>query len=197
MYGLRVVGRLSILKVLEPIQPLLDTCWWYLDGAGIRLPPPRHIDQLSPPQDTTPTGWAKWREENREWLSAIEEQSLEYAMWMDDEAGYRVGLPGWYSRYAEFVDTDWALYFACESPSGGLPRPTLDWLDALHSEGVDWFGDANNWSLPADVVLVWRDVDNAYWDLFFGDQKYCNAIRRHLRQFANVECSPFVEHASE
>lgn len=171
MYGLRIECDQELSEILKPLRKSLDDCWWYLGGAGVQLP----LQQGLASNDE------------------LNQQSLDYAQWMDDESGYRVGKPGWFSRYIDYVDMNWALYFACESSSTEIPREILDWLDSFLSKGVSWFGDAKNWPLPPEVVMVCRDVDAAYWDLFFREEALCKSIQEHLQKYENVECAPFVE----
>ncbi|QDV53785.1 hypothetical protein [Gimesia fumaroli] len=173
MYGLRVEGDRELSEILKPIQQMLDDCWWYLGGAGVTLP--LYLGNAS--------------------AEMVEKQSLDYANFLDDESDYRVGKPGWFARYIDHVDACWDCYFACESLSSEKPRELLDRLDALDSKGRDdwWFGDVTDWSLPDEVVLVCRDVDAAYWDLFFRDKNDCTIIEQHLQQFDNIQCTPFVE----
>ena len=173
MYGLRIECDQELTQILEPINQVLDDCWWYLGGAGVTLP-------LYPGNAS---------------VEEVKLQSVEYAQWLDDEAGYRVGKPGWFSRYIDYVDSCWELYFVCESSSSEIPRETLDWLDSFEDRG--WFGDAKDWLLPTEVLFVFRDVDHAYLDLFFRDKKYYTMIQEYMQQFDNVKCAPFVEPPNE
>jgi hypothetical protein len=181
---------MPLSKLLEPLQAALDECWWYLNGYGSTLIP-HSLPAPQPPQDQSPAGWDQWRNENAEWISASAQLDSEYARWIDADASYRVGLPGWYSRYVDVSDHDWAIYFGCEGTTA-LPRSTLDRIDAFHSKGRDYFGDPQNWSLPNDVVAVLRVVDSAYWDVFFKHPDWRTAIQKHLRRFDSVQCEEFV-----
>lgn len=170
MYGLRIQGDRELSEILKPIQQTLDDCWWYLGGGGMTLP--LYLGNAS--------------------AEMVEKQSLDYADFLDDESGYRVGKPGWFARYIDHVDACWNCYFVCESSSVQIPRETMDWLDSFNPDDP-WFGDVARWSLPNNVLMVCRDVDAAYWDLFFRDQNLCKAIEQHLLQFDNIQCTPFVE----
>lgn len=159
-------------RLLEPFHHALDQCWWFLNGHGHTFPAPEGYKGPSPPCFDSYAGYQEWTLDHPEWLAAKNDQVAEYSRWIDDAAGYNVGLPGWYSRYVDFADSDWAIYFACASETDELPRTTLDRLNSFHSQGVNWFDDPSDWSLPQDVVAACRNIDNVYWDLFFADREW-------------------------
>src|SRR5262245_27319427 len=135
MHGIKVVSLHPLSKLLAPVARELDKSWWYIGGAGASLVP---RDRPRPPPVGAVADLGKWAHDNAEWLAACQRESDEYARWVDVDAEYRVGIPGWYSRYIDVVDQDWALYFACDGDPGSTLRTTLDSLDALVRRGVDW-----------------------------------------------------------
>lgn len=185
MLGVRIHTRRKLSRLLEPLNSALDRCWWYLNGKGVSLGPPSPVATPELPADQSPVGWAKWRAENVDWVSACHGQRDAYDEWVNADASYRVGLPGWFSRYIDCAEMDWAIYYACDG-ADSLPRVTLDWIAAFHATGVDWFGDPRDWSLPTGVAAIIRDIDNAYWDIFFRDNSWLIAFRNHLRTFNDV-----------
>lgn len=190
MQGLTVRTSASLSQVLRPLQQSLDEAWWYLGGSGVHLPA---VDVPTPalPSDKSPNGIERWKQQNADWLSAVDRQLNEYANWVDDEAGYRVGIPGWYSRYVDVADSCWVIYFACRGTSI-IPRQTLELIDAFCEDGDDWFGDASKWQLPDDVLLVCRDVDGAYWDLFFRHDRDADTVRQHLQNMDDTTFNVFI-----
>lgn len=172
MQGLRIVCDQELSMILAPIQQTLDNCWWYLGGAGVQFP--LHAQNAT--------------------AAELEQQTSDYSRFLDDRSGYRVGKPGWFSRYINYVDTSWELFFACEGSSSVCPRVPLDWLDTFLSKGqVSWFGDVGEWSLPEAVVLVCRNVDDAYWDLFFRDHLSYTLIEQHMQTVSNAACTPIKD----
>lgn len=170
MHGLRIdPAKLSLL--LRPIGDYLDACWWYLNGSGASIPSTQ----------------AKYVVDN-------EAAFRDYSSFTSDENGYRVGTPGWFLKYIDWTDTDWAMYMACESSTRDSPKETLDWINTFYSQGVDWFRHAKKWELPKDVVFVCRNIDDAYWDLFFRDKSMMNAVEQYVRSFPEIGCVSFVEH---
>ena len=186
MFGLRIEHPLALTTILSPMQYLLDQCWWYLGGAGVSLPNPEGIKQPPPLTNSSPEGLKQWQIENSEWLLAREEQEKQYSQWIESTSDYRVGLPGWYLRYADYLDTDWAIYFACNSNENQLPRAALDRLHKKSLEGMDWFSNPSSWFLPHDVVAMCRIVDDAYWEIFFSSQNYRTAVQNYLRSIPNA-----------
>jgi hypothetical protein len=176
MLGL-TVNNIYLARVLVPVAHYLDHCWWYLGGTGMSFPGirlPRTIGdvesertdvsrdarQRSPALEAPrfdPGDLQRYREETRA-------ASAEYANWVDASRGYRVGKPGFFSRYAAGMDGGWQTYYVSDSAeqwpvSFGCMAKRFDtvWFEAP----VD---------VPPDVCLVTRDVDSAYLDLFFRDE---------------------------
>jgi len=95
----------------------------------------------------------RWRREN-------ERAVAEYSLWVDsDLPSYRVGLPGFFSRYADCVDSSWVKFYV--SDAAQLPVHGFDEA----SGALGWFEAPP--AMPADICLIVRDIDGAYWDLFF------------------------------
>ncbi len=116
----------------------------------------------------------------------------DYERLTDGSAGYQVGKPGWFRRFIDKADTDWAVYVACECSSDEMPRASLNQIDSYLHKGIDWLGDVGKWHLPSDVLLVCRDVDNAWWDLFFRDESLAKVIQNHLQRFPSIASRPFA-----
>lgn len=189
MKGIRVHGSgktqeswLHLDWLLRAAAWPLDCCWWYLDGAGCRLDLPE-LPKFFRQGNRNDPQMKKWHEED-------ELIRLEHNMWVDSEAAYRVGLPGWFSRYGGAIDGDWALYFAVDHGDGQLPRPILDRVHQMHSR-CDWFDDISAWPLPREVCLVARCIDDAYWDLFFRDAAMLGAVHADLSRRNAVIVKPF------
>ncbi|QDV69914.1 hypothetical protein Poly24_36320 [Rosistilla carotiformis] len=162
-------------ELFAPIIETADSCWWFLGGYGIQLPAPPNAEDPSVV------------------LKHMESQSREYANWLNDDFGYRVGKPGWFSRYANYADTNWAMYFGCNNATE-IPTQTLDWLENFTSNGTDWFGDAAQWGLPTDVAFVCRNIDDALWHVFTRDPQHHMAVQQHLT-LQSITFRPFVETA--
>ena len=116
----------------------------------------------------------------------------DYERLTDMSSGYQVGKPGWFRRFIDQANTDWAVYIACECSSEEMPRTSLDQIDSYLDAGVDWLGDVGKWPLPSDVLLVCRDVDDAWWDLFFRDEPLTKVIYNHLQRFPDIDCRAFA-----
>ncbi len=151
--------------MLQPITAFLDGCWWCLGGCGASYGP------RYPGKDTTPDQLARWREE-------LARAADEYSLWVDfDWPNYRVGIPGFFSRYASGINTDWKIYYASDAPQ--LPVHSFD---EVQSKSIGWFEPPP--PLPADICILVRDIDNAYWDLFFRDDWAYDAVRFYLEERA-------------
>ncbi|HBE70367.1 MAG TPA: hypothetical protein DDW52_19635 [Planctomycetaceae bacterium] len=168
------VEPIPMCKLFAPIIDAADACWWFLGGYGIQLPPAPDADPNAA-------------------LKHMESQSREYVNWLNDDFGYRVGMPGWFSRYANYADTNWAIYFGCDNATE-MPRLTLDWLDKFTSNGTDWFGDVAGWELPTDVAFVCRNIDDALWHMFTRDAQDHTAVKKHLDS-QSIDFQTFVESA--
>jgi hypothetical protein len=158
MHGL-TVSNTCLEQTLAAIAAHLDQCWWYLGGAGMSFPwirPPRRSDDSGLKFD--PVDWDRYLREN-------EAAAREYGRWLDnDSAAYRVGKPGFFSRYSAGMEGDWKIYYA--SDAAAIPLSSFDEA-AGRFDGV-WFDPPPD-DLPADICLITRDIDHAYLDLFFRD----------------------------
>lgn len=110
----------------------------------------------------------------------------EYECWMDDSAGFRVRLPGWFSRYVDYADTCWAGYVACER-SGDEPPESA--LAAVCRSDPEWHENPVRFTFPAEVIFACKNVDDAYWDFFFRDEEDLEAVRKHIEQLDDAEWS--------
>jgi hypothetical protein len=170
MQGLRASGNLGDL--LKPIEAFLDGCWWCLGGSGAKS-----LGTTYPGKGASETAMSLWREECRR-------AAEEYSLWVDDALpDSRVGIPGFFSRYANAIDTDWKIYYA--SDAAELPANSFD---EARGKRIGWFESPPE--LPADICLLVRDIDNAYWDLFFRDEWAYEAVKGHLggraKEFVDV-----------
>jgi hypothetical protein len=170
MRGLRVQSK-GLGELLRPIGAFLDGCWWCLGGTGVSILRP------APGADASEETIQRWREE--------EEQAVaEYSLWVDkDFPNYQVGLPGFFSRYADCVDRDWVRYYASDAVE--VPTNAFDEAGRLT---VDWFAAPP--ALPTSICLFVRNIDNAYWDFFFRDDWAYEAVKGYLgeraREFVDV-----------
>lgn len=191
MFGLRIDSPPKLTKILEPFRDFFDSCWWYLDGHGATLPNPKNAPPPTPLQYESADSVERWKAENAFWLSQMKKQQEEYALWVDDSEKNHVGILGWYSRYMDYADTDWAIYYACHNTQNLTPQATLQWLGAFECPQNIWSSDPANWLLPDEVVTVCRNIDNAYWDVFFRDPSWKITIQNHLRHLENAQFSDF------
>jgi hypothetical protein len=160
MNGLRASGNLGDL--LKPIEAFLDGCWWCLGGSGAKW------------LGTTYPGNAASEAEVTRWREKCRRAAEEYSLWVDDALpNYRVGIPGFFSRYGNAIETDWQIYYA--SDAAELP---VNSFDETLGKRIGWFEAPPE--LPADICLLVRDIDNAYWDLFFRDEWAYDAVKGHL-----------------
>ena len=174
MLGL-TISNIHLHRVLEPIAYQLDYCWWYLGGHGMNFPsvvPPKRVDV--PKGAKVPEGIAPW--DPADWQRYVEESdaaSREYARWLSDPdvADYRVGKPGFFSRYSTGLEGGWAMY--CASDAGELPLSSFDQFASRFERY--WFAEPPE-GLPDDICLITRDVDAAYLDLFFRDEWMFKAV---------------------
>ena len=174
MLGL-TVNNIHLEQVLHPVAYHLDNCWWYLGGHGMSFPsvqPPKRVDV---PKGTKPLeGLAQFDPVDwQRYLDDTSAASREYANWLIDPdlAKYRVGKPGFFSRYVAGMDGGWAMYAASDAPD--LPLSSFDQF-ANHFER-HWFTEPPE-GLPDDICLITRDVDAAYLDLFFRDDWMFKAV---------------------
>ena len=170
MKGLRVQSE-GLGELLRPIGAFLDGCWWCLGGSGASVGP-RH-----PGRDASVAKLRRWRED-------MERAAAEFSLWVDNEfPDYQVGLPGFFSRFADCVDSDWVRYYA--SDAAEVPVSAFDEARGLT---VDWFAAPP--ALPEAICLFVRNIDNAYWDFFFRDDWAYEAVKGYLgeraREFVDV-----------
>jgi hypothetical protein len=159
--------------VLTPAIPQLDTCWWYLGGAGASLGP-----TVSGKRPLTEKRFATMHEE-------YQRAADEYALWVDtDLAKYGIGIPGFFSRYGSAIQSNWVRYFA--SDAAEAPVTSFDQVEALR---IGWFDPPP--PLPNDICLYVRDIDSAYWDLFFRDEWMHDAVFEYLLR-SNLNPHPFT-----
>jgi hypothetical protein len=104
-------------------------------------------------------------EDLQRYLAESRGASDEYARWLDGRCEYRVGKPGFFSRYGAGMEGDWKMYFVSDAPD--LQPTSFD--DAVSRFDRVWFGEPPA-DLPADICLITRDIDHAYLDLFFRDE---------------------------
>jgi len=90
--------------------------------------------------------------------------TTEYANWIDDSRGYRVGKPGFFARYGQGMDGGWQTYYVSDSPE----RWPSSFDQMARRFDKVWFVAPPD-ETPPDICLVTRDVDAAYLDLFFRD----------------------------
>jgi hypothetical protein len=193
MFGLRIHPPKPLSKILEPFRDVFDSCWWYLGGHGASLPNPPDAPSPTPFKGGSTAAIEEWKRENAVWLADREKQYAEYNLWVDDINKYRVGIPGWFSRYIDYADRDWAIYYACYSAQFMTPQATLNWLHKFECPQYLWLSDPAKWLLPDEVIAVCRIIDNAYWDIFVRDADWRTTIRNHVGCFENVTCSEFRE----
>jgi hypothetical protein len=189
---MRIDNSGDLSELLQPLREKLDAARWYLNGYGINFVSLlQEIGGLSPLGGLT-TGTenelAEWLETNREWLKANEQQMSqaveEYEHWMDDTAGYRVGLPGWFSRYVDYADTCWAGYVVCESANGERPKAALS---AVRQSDPAWEQDPATFTFPEEVIFACKNVDDAWWDFYFRDEVDLRAVREHVECLEDCE----------
>jgi hypothetical protein len=162
------VNNVCLNDVLKPAEAYLDGCWWYIGGAGMQFPSVRTpkrapVDSKSKKPPVPPFDAVDWERYLNESKAAREE----YANWLvsDDIVKYRVGKPGFFSRYIAGIDGNWAMYCASDAPE---LRPTS--FDEFESRFKRHWFDPPPENLPDDICLIARDVDAAYLDLFFRDE---------------------------
>jgi hypothetical protein len=192
MHGL-TVDNIHLDRVLAPVAHHLDRCWWYLGGAGMSFPHVRKPNPLADPETNKPQGRQDRRRARRQamqspspgprfdpedWQRYLDESRAageEYARWLDDSCTYRVGKPGFFSRYAAGMDSNWQTYYA--SDSNELRPSSFDEV-SRRFDGV-WF-DPPPGDLPPDICLITRDVDAGYLDLFFRDEWMFDMVWHYL-----------------
>lgn len=99
------------------------------------------------------------------------------ADYVDNEAVVdgRVGRPGFFTRLGDSVDFGWTTLFAIE----GVELPASSISEVMKVEKM-WFDPLDN--LPADVVVVARDIDRAYQDFGFRDEWMFKSVESDLRR---------------
>jgi hypothetical protein len=208
MKGIQVSGSRDIpwtdLRwVLQPIAAHVDQCWWYLGGAGTNIysllpplpeqnlppfPPKIQSNQSEEARNDHESALKVWKEalkaavekENKIKSESLEAVVNEYSRWINDECGYRVGIPGWFSRYAGIVDVDWNCYLASDDNSGRLPRTTMNRIDESHGYFLNWSQNSKEINLPQDICIICNIMDCALWEIIFRDEWMHQAVRSHL-----------------
>jgi hypothetical protein len=127
---------------LQPLAPTLDECWWWIGGAGAS--PRLGVGVLSSADEAE--AYDRWRQE--------------YSRFVESHPVGLIGRPGFFSRFGGDIDGDWKVY--CASDAIEVPLASFA---AIQSYETNWFGDFPK--APADVVLIARNIDDAYWDFFF------------------------------
>jgi hypothetical protein len=163
------VNNIHLDQVLAPVATSLDHCWWFLGGAGMSFPSVRPPARIAPPPRTAKTfddlkaqyDPADWERYSRE----MQAENDEYNNSLDTSTDDRIGRPGFFSRYARGMDSNWAMYFASDAPE--LPAYSLK--SAARRFERFWFDPPPD-DLPSDICLITRDIDSAYLDLFFRDE---------------------------
>ena len=187
MHGF-TVHNVCLDVVLKPITARLDQCWWYLGGAGMSFPSVRPPSRLPPEPDVRkfqkrgpgrrsrlPALGKLDPDDLKRHLDELAEASAEYGRWLADRHGARVGKPGFFSRYAVGLDTNWQMYYA--SDAHDLDGCSFDTIVKRFDR--NWFGPVPD-DVPSDLFLITRDVDAAYVDLFLRDEWSANMVRGHL-----------------
>lgn len=187
MLGLRIDLSAELSELLEPLLAKFDAAWWYLNGYGMQFEKLlNETEGLSPP-GALKTGsreeLERWLQDNQEWLKANERQMSrvidEYECWMDDSTSFRVGLPGWFSRYVDYAETCWAGYVVCESDDGDPPSEAMSFL---RQSDPGWEQDPATFTFPPEVIFACQNVDDAYWNFYFRDEAELEAVREHVER---------------
>jgi hypothetical protein len=169
VHGLHV-NHADFDQVLKPLAGFLDACWWNLGGAGMHFPSIRPAARLkgSRINEFDPDDLKRYIAEQRE-------ASAEYDKWVDNSTTDRVGIPGFFSRYAPGIEGNWKTYYVSDAvnlpaESFALARKTFD---------GNWF----DWppEVPKEICLITRDIDAAYLDLFFRDEWMYRSVFDYLR----------------
>lgn len=155
------MDQLNVL--LKPLVKRLDKCWWLLGGpinmAGA-IPYQRIVDPNDP--------------EFIEWMKKIESLNDDVDNWML-HGGSDVGMPGFFSRFGGGFDIDWHAYLAVDTNM--WPDHLSDQLRACVKD-VDLTADLP--PLPPEVCVYARNIDCAYWEVFFRDEADFEIAINHL-----------------
>ena len=159
MHGITISGSDPLDLLLKPVAQYLDACWWYIgDPGNVGHSPP-----LPWPADRHPTD-----AEMAQWLAASEAAGEELFRFVERDRP--VALPGFFSRYGGALGTDWTSYWACDP----IDEPAAA-LGAVAALRIDWFAAPP--VLPPEICLYCRNIDSAYWDVFFRDDWMLHAVR--------------------
>jgi hypothetical protein len=182
MLGL-TVSEVRLDVVLASASTMLDQCWWYLGGHGMRFPWIRDVNLLPPepkPKKKGPGRYSDPLQPSRvdpvdfaRYMAEYEAATAEFEDWLQDG----VGRPGFFSRYATGIDADWATYYA--SDASELPAEAFS--EALARFNRVWF-DYPPSDLPKQICLITRGVDAAYLDVFFRDEPIYRTVWDDLQR---------------
>ncbi|MFO0813237.1 MAG: hypothetical protein U0796_08470 [Gemmatales bacterium] len=174
----------SLLDALQPVLPMLDSCYWWIGGEGFQTVPSilERYERLDGSKMSLAAPLKEQLDELKIHLKrhghSLKPEDIRLYHWIDlyvkDTVYGRVGFPGFFSRLGDCVDHMWSTFYVIKAET--LPEETLHWI---HMRNGIW--DQQE-PLPDNVVMIVSFIDCCMQQFTFKDASMRKAVTTHAIQ---------------